>query len=54
MRMSRSTFAHLKDMLSAHMDESPRRRRRRDAMPLDVQMRVALFRLGHDGNSACK
>lgn len=52
MRMSRSTFSHLKDLLSAGLNGSPSRRARRTAIPLDVEMKVALLRLGHDGQQS--
>lgn len=54
MPMGRSTFSHIKDMLSINMTGSRTRRRRRAAIPLDMQIKVAWFRLGHDGNRACK
>lgn len=54
MRMSRSPYAHLSELLAAQDDVALPRRRRRPAIPQDVQQKVALFRLGHDGNGACE
>lgn len=54
MRMSRSTYAHLSELLVTQDEVAQPRRRRRPAIPQDVQQRVALFRLGQDGNGACE
>lgn len=54
MRMSRATYERLRQLLSSQVDASLAHRRRRPSISLDVQMKVALFRLGHDGNSSCK
>lgn len=50
--MVRSTYVYLSELLAAQDDAAPQRRRRRPTTPQEMQQKVALLRLGHDGNGA--